>query len=85
VPVGAPALPATLAAIGAPATLPEGWLRILAVTARYGLVVAARAWRWSLGPKEKLALTRSLARRRRTLAGAAPGGAPGGSPEAPRV
>jgi O-antigen/teichoic acid export membrane protein len=85
VPVVAPAIPATLAALGVHATLPEGWLRILAVTASYGLVVAALSWRWSIGPKEKLALTRSLARRRRKMAGAAPGGAPGGSPEAPRV
>jgi O-antigen/teichoic acid export membrane protein len=85
VPVAAPAIPATLAALGVNAALPEGWIRIVAVTGTYVLVVAPFTWRWSIGPKERLSLSRSLERRRRKLTGAPPRGAPGESPQAPQV
>jgi O-antigen/teichoic acid export membrane protein len=85
VPVVAPAIPGALAALGVHAALPEGSLRILAVTATYALVVAPFSWWWSIGPKEKLALTRGFERRRRKLVGSAPPSARAESPQAPQT
>jgi O-antigen/teichoic acid export membrane protein len=84
-PVVAPAIPATLAALGVHAMLPEGVLRILAVTATYAVVVAPFSWWWSIGPKEKLALSRSFERRRRKLVGSTRSGAAAESPQAPQA
>jgi O-antigen/teichoic acid export membrane protein len=69
IPVAIPAVPATLAALGVHAELPQGWPRILAVTAAYGLVATPFAWRFSVGAKERGALLRGLERRRRRLEG----------------
>ena len=84
VPVAAPAIPACLAALGVHAALPAGGVRILAVVAVYTLVAAPCAWLWSIGPKEKRALSRGFERRGRKLVGAAPRPAPGESPPEPQ-
>lgn len=83
VPVLAPALPGTLAALAVHAALPEGWIRILAVTAAYGLVSAPCCWWWSIGAKEKRTLARSFERRRRKWVGSAPPTAGGAAGEQP--
>ena len=83
VPVLAPALPGTLAALAVREALADGWIRILAVTAVYALVTAPCCWWWSIGPKEKRALARGFERRRRKWLGSAPpatGGAAGEQP-----
>jgi O-antigen/teichoic acid export membrane protein len=54
-PVAAPAIPGTLAALGVHAWLPDSWPRILAVVAAYAFVAAPLCWWWSVGPKEKKA------------------------------
>lgn len=82
-PVLAPALPGTLAALAVRAALPEGLVRIVAVTATYALVAAPFCWWWSIGAKEKRALTRSFDRRRRRWSGAVPPAAPGAAGEQP--
>ncbi len=66
-PVTAPAIPATLAALGVHAWLPDGWPRILAVVAAYALVAAPFCWWWSVGPKEKRALVEAAERVRGRL------------------
>ena len=83
--VVAPAFPGSLAALAVHAALPEGGVRILAVTAAYALVAAPFSWWWSIGPKEKRALSRGFERRGRKLVGAAPRSAPGESPQAPQA
>jgi len=67
VPVAAPAIPGTLAALGVHAWLPDGWPRILAVVAAYALVAAPFSWWWSVGPKEKRAFAHAAERVRGRL------------------
>src|SRR5262245_35979860 len=64
VPTVAPAIPGTLAALAVPASLPEGVVRIVAVTATYAIVAAPFCWWWSVGPKEKRAFTHAGGRLR---------------------
>jgi hypothetical protein len=67
VPVAAPAVPGTLAALGVHAWLPAGWLRVLAVVAAYALASAPFTWWWSVGPPEKRAFAHGLGRLRKRL------------------
>jgi hypothetical protein len=66
-PVVAPGVPGALAALGVHAALPDGWPRILAVTAAFALVAAPCAWLGSVGEKERRALLRGFEHRRRRL------------------
>jgi hypothetical protein len=59
-PTLAPLVPGSAAALAVHAWLPDAWPRYLAVAAAYAVVAAPCAWRWSIGEKEKRALSRGL-------------------------
>jgi O-antigen/teichoic acid export membrane protein len=61
VPGLAPTLPAAALAFAVHAALPEGFVRLVAVTAAYGVAALPFAWWWSIGPKEKRALAHGAA------------------------